>query len=206
MVSIGNSMESVEKGAVISIMGFSVILAWAVVLTWASCAGSGTIYFYKDEHGGLHFTDLPTSDKFQPYITFGEAKQLDDRKFARVVSFYSERHDLDEALVHAVIEVESGYRSDAVSSAGAQGLMQIMPDTQKDLGLKRPFDPEENIDAGIRYLKMMLTKFQDIPLALAAYNAGPTNVEKYRGIPPFQETKNYVKKVMHIYNRIKGQG
>ena len=185
-------------------------LAWLVLVlsflsgTWS--LNAGTIYFYRDQNGGLHFTDMPTSEKFQPFITFKEARSLNNRKFEELVSFYSARHDLDEDLVHAVIEVESGYRSDAVSSAGAQGLMQIMPETQKDLGLARPFDPGENIDAGIRYLKMMLSRFRDLPLALAAYNAGPAAVEKFRGIPPYEETRKYVQKVMHLYAEHKDRG
>ena len=104
-------------------------------------------------------------------------------------------------LIMAVIEVESGYESQAISSAGAEGLMQIMPETQKELGVEKPFDPEENIEAGVRYLRRMLDRFRSVELALAAYNAGPSHVEKYGGIPPFDETRRYVAKVMA---RLKG--
>ena len=95
----------------------------------------------------------------------------------------------------AVIDVESGFNAAAVSSAGAQGLMQIMPATGKDLNLFDPFDPMENIDAGIRYLKYLLDTFPDKRLAVAAYNAGPNAVKKYGDIPPYAETQGYVQKV-----------
>ena len=98
-------------------------------------------------------------------------------------------------LLMAVIDVESGFNAGAVSSAGAQGIMQIMPETGKDLELENPFDPSENIDAGVRYLKSLLDTFPDRRLAVAAYNAGPNAVKKYGGIPPYAETQNYVQKV-----------
>jgi soluble lytic murein transglycosylase-like protein len=103
---------------------------------------------------------------------------------------------LDDDLIHAVIQAESSFNPLAESAAGAQGLMQLMPEVQQDLGVLDPFDPRENIMAGARHLKRLLDRHKgDVGLALASYNAGPSNVTKYKGIPPFRETRNYVKKI-----------
>lgn len=105
-------------------------------------------------------------------------------------------HDIDADLIHAVIQAESSFNALAVSPVGAQGLMQLMPIVQQELGVADPFDPRENIMAGTKYLKRLLDHHRgDIALALASYNAGPANVARYRGVPPFRETRNYVKKV-----------
>ena len=107
---------------------------------------------------------------------------------------------MEPALVKAVVHAESSFNPKAVSSAGAMGLMQLMPKTAADLGLKDPFNPKENIRGGIRYLRTLLGVFNnDLPLALAAYNAGLTRVMKYGGVPPFRETQRYVGKVIQFY-------
>lgn len=121
----------------------------------------------------------------QPYLPMVEAS--------------ARRHGLDSALVLAVIDVESDFNPRAVSSKGAMGLMQLMPGTARDLGVTKPFDPAQNIAGGTHYLAMMLAEFGDIRLALAAYNAGPKNVCKYGGVPPFAETRAYVKEVIAQY-------
>jgi len=115
-------------------------------------------------------------------------------------------HDLDVALVKAIIMAESGYNSNSVSKYGASGLMQLMPATARALGVKDILDPEENIHAGVKYYKSLLDRFNDdTKLALAAYNAGARNVRKYMGIPPFRETRKFISKVLE-YQRFYQQG
>ncbi len=117
------------------------------------------------------------------------------RPFADIVNAAAHRHGVDPSLVHAVIAVESGYRANAQSPAGAQGLMQLMPGTQRQLGVSDAFDPQQNVDAGVAYLRRLTDEFGTV-LALAAYNAGPGAVRRYNGIPPYRETRAYVQAVL----------
>jgi len=168
-------------------------------------SSSGTIYYYKDEQGTFHFTDLPTSDKYRPFAYSG-SKDLPLEEMIELTMLYGLQYSVDYKLIRAMIDVESGFKPGAVSRAGAQGLMQIMPETQKDLGLISPFEPGSNIEAGTRYFRYLLDRFESLPLALAAYNAGPSRVERYNGIPPFRETQDYVRKVLELYAKYQKDG
>ena len=120
----------------------------------------------------------------------------------RHISHLSDVHNIDEELIRAVIQIESSWRRDAVSSRGAMGLMQLMPRTAEMLGVEDAFDPFQNIDGGVRYLARLTDKYNgDIELALAAYNAGASRVNAAGGIPPFPETQRFVRNVMALYHR-----
>ncbi|MFW5818776.1 MAG: transglycosylase SLT domain-containing protein [Desulfovermiculus sp.] len=162
---------------------------------------AGTIYVYEDSQGVMHFTDLPDSDRYSPYCTWpDESSQRSDREYIlQFVQNSSRRHGVDPHLVQAVIEVESNFIPSARSKAGAEGLMQLMPQTQEEMGVQKSFDIEDNIQGGVRYLRQLLDRFPSLELALAAYNAGPRHVQDYSGIPPFPETKHYVQKVLSLY-------
>jgi soluble lytic murein transglycosylase-like protein len=177
-------------------------LFWLLAGSWADLCHADTIYFYKDKHGVFHFTDTPQSYLYRPFLFLRDrTSKADKSAIVRYVEQYGRLHGVNPHLIMAVIEVESAFNPTAVSRVGAQGLMQIMPKTQQDLGLTTPFDARDNIEAGIRYLRMLMDRFPSLPLALAAYNAGPGAVERYRGIPPFPETRDYVRRVMANYDR-----
>lgn len=121
-------------------------------------------------------------------------------QLAPLIEKFAQQYNIDKKLVHAVIRQESGYNPAAVSHAGAMGLMQLMPATAKSLGVTNPMDPAQNLEGGVRHLKNLLIHYHgNVPLALAAYNAGMGAVKKYDGIPPYKETQNYVRSILAMY-------
>jgi hypothetical protein len=177
-------------------------LAFAAALTLPGAA-SAQIYGYTDENGVLILSNVLTHDRMRLIVD-------DTPENAGTVWTYRGQYDsliqkasslfgVDSSLVRAVIAVESGFNRYARSHKGAHGLMQLMPDTGKRYGLSNAFDPWQNIRAGTAHLRDLLDEFKDLSLALAAYNAGATPVRKYRAIPPYAETRNYVRKVLALY-------
>jgi soluble lytic murein transglycosylase-like protein len=159
------------------------------------------IYRYIDKNGVWHFTNIRTDSRYRLFVpssSTGLKAYMDNYKW--IIQQASTQFDIDPDFIRAIIRAESGFDHQAVSSKGAQGLMQLMPGTACDMEVSDPFDPEENIYGGTRYLSLLLKRFKSNKvLALAAYNAGPETVESYKGIPPFPETQAFVRRVMQYY-------
>ena len=184
------------------------------------------IYSYKDERGVVHFTNMPNGDKrfrlvrkeeapsnglptvggVRPVGAWMPSRENMDR-YAPIVDNAARTHGVDAALVHAVITAESGYNPRAFSKAGATGLMQLMPATAARYGVRNIWDPVENIQGGVRYLRDLITLFNgNLELAVAAYNAGENAVIRHgHKIPPYAETVHYVPKVLGFYRRFQAR-
>jgi soluble lytic murein transglycosylase-like protein len=191
------------------------------LLCAAPVARAGT-YIYQEEDGTRWITDRPmNSERFRFIDKYDHGRKTATRScrgatpeilarraelYMPTIIRYAVQHDVDIDLVRAVIMVESCYDARAVSIAGAHGLMQLMPETARRYGILDRFHPEQNISAGIHHLKDLLVDFKDnIRLSVAAYNAGAGSVKKYKGIPPFKETQDYVQKVVRHYELYRQQ-
>ncbi len=192
--------------------------AW-LLATAAACAlmlpsaADAQIYVYKDEFGRTHFTDNPQGEGYQRYRPKGTLRIRGGASRARVeprvtreydpaIARVSKQHGISPALVKAVIAAESGFDPEAISTKGAQGLMQLMPTTAERMGVDDALDPWQNIEGGTRYLSEMIERFPgELNLALAAYNAGPEAVKRHRGVPPYKETRTYVRRVLRYYEK-----
>lgn len=160
------------------------------------------VYKHVDAAGRVHFSNVPVQSRYTFYCTEESDTSPGTASIDTLVQHYARRYALNPHLVKAVVRAESNFDPACVSSAGARGLMQIMPDTAAEMKIYDLFDPSQNIAAGSRYLSQMLERFSgNTDLALAAYNAGPTVVENYGGIPPYAETHMYLEKVNKFFNQ-----
>jgi hypothetical protein len=149
----------------------------------------------------LGITDAPTTET----LPAAEAPVAPDRVYDQIIAEASAEYGVDPQLVRAVIRAESKFDPLAESGAGAKGLMQLMPILSRELGVQDPFNPRENIFGGVKYLGKLLDRHNgDVTLALASYNAGPRNVDRYKGVPPFKETRGYVKKIRGMMAEARG--
>lgn len=167
----------------------------------------GDIYRTRDKQGNLVYTNSNKNIKRSDYyrnVRFDETVWNKGRKrYGALIDKHAGASGVSKKLIASIIYVESYFNARAVSNKGAKGLMQIMPATAKRYNVSQPFDPEQNIRCGSAYLRYLLTRFKgDTPLVLAAYNAGETAVARHKGIPPYRETRNYVKKVLYVYNKV----
>jgi hypothetical protein len=181
---------------------------WSLPLL-ISLAHAADIYLLEGSDGSVSFTDVPPHGGYTLFlpddpppsveqVNTDNFPHLDD--FDAHFLFAEQRYGVKAELLKAICVAESGMNPKAVSQAGARGLMQLMPATAEALAVADPFDPAQAIDGGARYMARQLRDFGDVQRAVAAYNAGPAAVRKYNGIPPYEETEDYVPKVMAIYD------
>lgn len=180
------------------------------VLCLFPSAAHSEVYTYVDNSGTTYYTNiLPVNKKFRivgsERIKYIVARAFNNTAYDTIIEYHANAHGIDAALVKAVMKAESNFNPNAISHKGAQGLMQLMPETARLMKVENPLDPNDNIGGGTRYLKYLRDTFEgDIDLMLAAYNAGPQRVREYKmSIPPYPETRTYVERVKSYYNRLK---
>ena len=186
------------------------VLFTAIIFVFLSQSLAAEIYRYTDENGKLHYGDKRLNKKYVAIeyswkgwseVKYFSSYKQNRKRFKPLIADAAIRHGISAELIHAVIQTESYYNPQIKSHAGAVGLMQLMPATAKRFGVSNRKNPEQNIEGGVKYLKVLMRMFDnDLTLVLAAYNAGEGSVRKYGNkIPPYPETQNYVKKVLKIY-------
>ncbi len=177
------------------------ILSVAIIAILFFGYAEADIYRFRDKNGVWHFTNIRSDPRYRLYIRTGKLKGKQYIiNYDTIIHKASEQFGVEANLIKAVIMAESSFDPDAVSESGAQGLMQLMPSTADDMRVNNPFDPEENIFGGTKYLGLLLKRFkQDKRLAVAAYNVGPTVVSNHNSVPPIPQTRRFVEKVMKYY-------
>ena len=186
-----------------------ILTGCTIIITFLAPGALADIYRYIDENGVMHFTNAPTSSSNEFKLFLRERgtpapSWYHSEKYDDLITSASERFGVSFPLLKAIIKAESDFDARAVSKKGAKGLMQIMPQNFKLLGIKDPFDPTQNINAGARYFRQLYDRFKGkLALSLAAYNAGPTAVDRYKTIPPYDETEEYVRRVLKYYYKYK---
>ena len=188
-----------------------ILVPAAAAILWIAAVerGEADIYSYTDEAGVVHFSNVPSDIRYRFKLKEEEALKVfvnGDRstRFDPVIEYMSRKNNLDPDLVKAIIKAESDFNPSAVSSSGACGLMQLMPETARDLDVVNVFDPGQNIGGGTQHFRRLLDLFgEDIVLSLAAYNAGEFTVLRYGSVPPYEETENYIEKVLGYYDHYK---
>ncbi len=194
--------------------GFALLVTVSLVVL-TSMAWGGAMYICREKSGAMNFTNAPVGNNCRPYslsdsggfhASMGRGS-VDSSTYDQEIRKIGRRYQVDPPLIKAIIQAESDFDHRAVSRRGALGLMQLMPDTARELNVANPFNPKENIDGGTRYLRQMLDSFNNnLTLSLAAYNAGPGLVSRTGGIPDIPETQQYVTKVLRQYKEYKRTG
>ena len=188
---------------------FAALLGVTLLVLGSNAPAEARIYTFTDEDGVTHFTNVPRDRRYRPLDDSDVGRFRIQRlprhwRYDGLIGLTAREHRLQPALVKAVIAAESNFDPDAVSHRGAQGLMQLMPETAAALGVADPLQPLENVRAGTLYLRLMIDRYGDLERALAAYNAGPSAVDRYGGIPPYPETRDYVRRVLTYYRHYHG--
>ena len=208
------SCENLSPPAALGVL----ILIFSLWIAFRAVPATADIYAFRGEDGVLYYTNVPGQDRYKVQLPLREEKarvkkveqtrhlaSVSQRStFDPVIATAGERYSVDPHLIRAIIKAESNFDHRAVSPKGASGLMQLMPGTAREMGVANPFDPEENIHGGTKYLSQLLSALNgNLPLALAAYNAGPVRVVGQNRIPPLPETRNYVETVLNYYQDLK---